>query len=255
MNNYKNLNRIRKHLVKHNTLASYWLVLWKTTKPKAILLRLEEKPFTNSFGNLSNQSHLEYQKVYVLSILLLINSKIKNHLLNVWIKSIFNVRTNKLKTNFQKLLQAHTFNRLKPQINWLNAFVNYKTILKPSLSAKLQTTNYLDILMVIFPFAWKNTLIFKTYWKKISLRIKTDLTKILNPITKPRPKTQHSFKLYEDLTHQSFPSSTVGSLYSGTNMFLCDIEFHINIVNVGWAPLSEIRWFHDRVKAMSWRSY
>ena len=39
--------------------------------------------------------------------------------------------------------------------------------------------------------------------------IKNDLTKILNPITKPKPKTQHSFRFHEDLIHQSFPSSTV----------------------------------------------
>ena len=40
------------------------------------------------------------------------------------------------------------------------------------------------------------------------MRIKTDLTKILNPLTKPKSKTQHSFRLHEDLKHQSFPSST-----------------------------------------------
>jgi len=42
------------------------------------------------------------------------------------------------------------------------------------------------------------------------LRIKTDLTKILNPVTKPKPKTQHSFRLHGDLLHQSFSSSTKG---------------------------------------------
>jgi len=40
------------------------------------------------------------------------------------------------------------------------------------------------------------------------VRTKTNLTKILNPLTKPKPKTQHSFRLHEDLKHQSFPSST-----------------------------------------------
>jgi len=33
-------------------------------------------------------------------------------------------------------------------------------------------------------------------------------TKILNPITKPKPKKQHSFRFHEDLIHQSFPSLT-----------------------------------------------
>jgi len=39
---------------------------------------------------------------------------------------------------------------LKPRINRLNALVSYKTVLKPSLSAKLQTTDYLDILISCF---------------------------------------------------------------------------------------------------------
>ena len=48
------------------------------------------------------------------------------------------------------MLQEHTFNRLKPRINRLNALVSYKTFLKPSLPAKLQTTDYLDTLIGCF---------------------------------------------------------------------------------------------------------
>jgi len=55
-----------------------------------------------------------------------------------------------LKQIFKKLLQAHTFNRLKQRINRLNALGSYKAVLKPSLPAKLQTTNYLDILIGCF---------------------------------------------------------------------------------------------------------
>ena len=52
---------------------------------------------------------------------------------------------------------------------------------------------------------------------KLCLRIKTDLTKILNPLTKPKPKTQHSFRLHEDFKHQSFPSSTISPYLMETN--------------------------------------
>jgi len=55
------------------------------------------------------------------------------------------------------------------------------------------------------------------------LRIKTDLTKILNPITKPKPKTQHSFRLHEDLIHQSFPSSTPTPCIKG-DMVVVQVE-------------------------------
>ena len=48
------------------------------------------------------------------------------------------------------MLQGHTFNRLKPQFNRLNALVGYKTIPKPSLPAKLQTTDYFKTLMSSF---------------------------------------------------------------------------------------------------------
>ena len=37
------------------------------------------------------------------------------------------------------------------------------------------------------------------------MRINTDLTKILNPIAKPKPKTSHSFKFHEDLTTSKLP--------------------------------------------------
>jgi len=77
-----------------------------------------------------------------------------------------------------------------------------KTVSKTLLSAKWQTTDCLETLIGCFPFAWKNTLIFKTDWNELCLKIKTDLTKILNPLTKPKPKTQHSFRLHEDLKHQ-----------------------------------------------------
>jgi len=66
MNNYKNLNMIRKHLVKHNTPAPYRLVLWKTAKHKEILLKLGRNLFTNSFVISQINLNLEYQKFYGL---------------------------------------------------------------------------------------------------------------------------------------------------------------------------------------------
>ena len=87
----------------------------------------------------------------------------------------------------------------------MNGFDSYTTDSKNSfktpLPAKWQTNDYLKTLIGYFPFCMEKHF-------KLCLRIKTDLTKILNPITKPKPKTQHSFRLHEDLIHQSFPSST-----------------------------------------------
>ena len=81
MNNYKNLNRIRKHLVKHNTPAPYWPVLSKKAKHKAILLKTCLKPFHKQFRNLSNQSQLRVSKVFVSSISKRLNKK---HIYKPW---------------------------------------------------------------------------------------------------------------------------------------------------------------------------
>jgi len=102
----------------------------------------------------------------------------------------------------------------------LNALVNYKTVLKPSLPAKLQTTDYLDILIGCFSLCMeKNTLIFKTDWNECFSSFKTDLTKILNPKPNPKPKTTPSFRLHLDLAHQSFPSSTKGRENTYKNLY------------------------------------
>jgi len=93
----------------------------------------------------------------------------------------------------------------------LDALVSYKTVLKPPLPAKLQKTDYLDILIGCFSICMeKHFNLLKLIEMSFVLDLKTDLTKILNPNPnpKPKPKTTHSFRLHLDLAHQSFPSST-----------------------------------------------